>query len=113
MSIEALHEGYRKILQHIYEPKHYYKRVRTFLREYKNPGTKTKPRFQDFMAFLRSLYVLGVIGRERFSYWKLLIWTGICRPKLFQLAVTLAIYGYHFRKMCEKHVFTRPARNPA
>jgi radical SAM superfamily enzyme YgiQ (UPF0313 family) len=113
MSIDALHEGYRKILQHIYEPKHYYKRVRTFLREYKNPGTKTKPRFQDFMAFLRSIYVLGVIGRERFSYWKLLIWTGICRPKLFQLAVTLAIYGYHFRKMCEKHVFTRPARNPA
>ncbi len=113
MSLDALHDGYRKILKHIYEPKNYYARVKTLLREYKNPKTRTRPRFQDIMAFVRSIYVLGVIGRERFSYWKLLFWTGFCRPRLFQLAVTLAIYGYHFRKTCEKHVFPRSTHHSA
>jgi hypothetical protein len=41
-----------------------------------------------------------VIGRERFHYWQLLGWTLFRRPRLFETAVTLAIYGHHFRKTC-------------
>jgi hypothetical protein len=26
------------------------------------------------------------------------------RPRLITMAVTLAIYGYHFRTVCEQHV---------
>ena len=104
MNVDTLREGYRRILEHIYSPKHYYKRVRIFLREYKIPSGAHRLRFPEVMAFFRSLYMLGIIGKERFNYWKLLFWTGFCRPKLFQLAVTLAIYGYHFRKTCERHV---------
>jgi radical SAM superfamily enzyme YgiQ (UPF0313 family) len=107
MNMNALRDGYEKILKHIYSPDNYYKRVRTLLREYKAPKIRGRLRMQEFMAFVRSIYFLGVIGRERFNYWKLLFWTGFCRPKLFQLAVTLAIYGYHFRKTCEKHVARR------
>jgi hypothetical protein len=30
-----------------------------------------------------------------------LLWTLFRRPRLFPEAVTFAIYGYHFRKVCE------------
>ena len=44
---------------------------------------------------------LGVIGRERFHFWGLLVWTSLRRPTLMPMAVTLSIYGFHFRKCCE------------
>jgi radical SAM superfamily enzyme YgiQ (UPF0313 family) len=104
MSMETLREGYREILEHIYSPKHYYKRVRTFLREYKTPRVKTPLSLRDVMAFIRSTYRLGIFGKERFRYWQLMVWTLFCRPQHFSLAITLAIYGHHFRKVCELHV---------
>jgi len=105
MSLETLREGYQHILQHIYAPRHYYQRVKTFLQEYQpTQVVRAAPNFQQWMAFLRSIYRLGIIGRERVQYWKLFFWTLSHRPKLITLAVTLAIYGYHFRTVCEHHV---------
>jgi radical SAM superfamily enzyme YgiQ (UPF0313 family) len=105
MSLETLREGYQHILQHIYAPRHYYQRVTTFLQEYQpTPVVRAVPNFQQWMAFFRSIYRLGFIGRERVQYWRLFFWTLFHRPKLITLAVTLAIYGYHFRTVCEQHV---------
>ena len=56
------------------------------------------------LAFLRSIYRLGIVGKERVHYWKLFWWTLVRRPRAFPLAITFAIYGYHFRKICELHV---------
>jgi hypothetical protein len=56
------------------------------------------------MAFFRSVYRLGIVGRERIYYWKLVLWTSIRRPSLLPLAVTLAIFGYHFRRVCDMQV---------
>ena len=104
MNLDTLREGYKDILANIYSPEHYYKRLKTFLREYKAPTIKTSLDFQRFLAFFRSAYHLGIIGKERFHYWKLLIWTRFRRPKLVPLAITLAIYGHHFRKVYEQHL---------
>jgi radical SAM superfamily enzyme YgiQ (UPF0313 family) len=104
MSLERLHEGYRKILEGIYSPKHYYQRVRTFLREYRAPRLRPRLRFQDILAFFRSVLRLGVLDKGRLEYWRLLIWTHFRRPELFSLAVTLAISGYHCRKICSRLV---------
>jgi len=104
MNLDVLRDGYKRILQHIYSPRMYYRRVRTFLREYKAPRFSAWPKPRDLMAFARSNFRLGVIGKERFQYWKLLVWTGFRRPRLFPLAVRLAIYGHHFRKTYEMHV---------
>ena len=103
MNLDKLKEGYHRILQHIYSPKNYYQRLKTFLREYKPPEHRPRMRFEDFMAFARSIVHLGILGRERFQYWKFLFWVRFCRPKLFNLGVTLAIYGHHFRKVCSQH----------
>jgi hypothetical protein len=101
MNLDTLQEGYRQILQHIYSPQLYYQRVKTFLREYKSPTIRSPLDLEYTLAFFRSIYRLGILGQEWVEYWKLLGWTLVHRPKLFPLAVTLAIYGYHFRKICE------------
>jgi len=101
MNLDALRDGYRRIMEHIYSPRHYYQRVKTFLREYKPPKIKPPLDMQRFLAFFRSILRLGILGKERFQYWKLLLWTLFRRPRLFPEAVTFAIYGYHFRKVCE------------
>ena len=107
MDYDLLINGYKRVLQTIYSPKQYYERVRTFLREYIPPKKKKKAfRFRPhyFGAFFRSIVVLGVVGKERFHYWRLLLWTVISRPRLLPQAVTLSIYGFHFRKIFEKHL---------
>jgi radical SAM superfamily enzyme YgiQ (UPF0313 family) len=101
MKMEALREGYRSILKHIYAPGPYYQRVRTFLREYKRPKFSVSLDWRRTMAFALSCVRLGVIGRERFHYWRLLIWTFFHRPALMPMAVMFSIYGHHFRKCCE------------
>lgn len=104
MNADRLREGYRRILAHIYAPRHHYKRIRTFLREYRPPKVTARLQFQDIMALFRSMFRLGVIGRGRFHYWWLLIWTRLFRPQFFPLAVTLAIAGHHCRKIAKRHV---------
>jgi radical SAM superfamily enzyme YgiQ (UPF0313 family) len=104
MSLDVLREGYKGILQHIYSPEHYYRRIKTFLREYQPPRVRGRIRFSHILALLRSFYRLGLVGQERLHYWKLLLWTQFRRPRLIPEAVVLAICGYHFRKVCERHV---------
>jgi radical SAM superfamily enzyme YgiQ (UPF0313 family) len=102
MEIELLRQGYRHLVQHLYSPKVYYERVRTFLREYEKPRIiKQKLDWAHVQAFLRSIVVLGILGEERWEYWKLLAWTLRRKPHLFADAVTLAIYGYHFRRQSQ------------
>ena len=105
MEFGALKEGYAHILRHIYAPKHYYERIKTFLREYQEAPELMPVLTRDqVMAFFRSVYRLGIIGRERVYYWKLVFWTSMHRPSMLPLAVTLAIFGHHFRRVCDMHV---------
>jgi hypothetical protein len=53
---------------------------------------------------VRSIVRLGIVGKERAQYWKLFWWTVFRRPSALPTAITFAIYGYHFRKICELHV---------
>ncbi|MCP4707654.1 MAG: DUF4070 domain-containing protein, partial [Planctomycetes bacterium] len=62
------------------------------------PKTKFLWKKEYLGALFKSMFLLGVIGRERFHYWDLFFWTLIRRPRHFPLAITLAIYGFHFRK---------------
>ncbi|MFP4527480.1 MAG: B12-binding domain-containing radical SAM protein [Candidatus Kapaibacterium sp.] len=105
MDIEALSKGYNFVVNQLYSPSLFSKRVKTFLKEYKAPKTKLKNDFrnihEDIMAFFRSIYILGIKDKERLQYWKLFFWTLIRRPLKMNLAITFAIYGYHFRTICE------------
>jgi radical SAM superfamily enzyme YgiQ (UPF0313 family) len=104
MNLDTLREGYMGILQHIYSQEHYYRRIKTFLREYKPPRIRGRIRFSHMLALVRSFYWLGLVDPGRLHYWKLLLWTQFRRPRLVAEAIILAIYGHHFRKVCERHV---------
>jgi radical SAM superfamily enzyme YgiQ (UPF0313 family) len=99
MDTSVLLEGYKKILDKIYSPEYYYKRVMHFMREFEpqkkvfhiNPGY--------VMALFKSIIKLGIIGEERIYYWKLFFWSLFRKPQLFSLAILFAIYGFHFRKV--------------
>ncbi|MFC2083182.1 B12-binding domain-containing radical SAM protein [Candidatus Bipolaricaulota bacterium] len=98
MEFDELQAGYRKIMRTIYSPRLHYRRIRVFLREYTLPKNRVHLDLQHMLAFFRSMYHLGLKSRGRFHYWKLFVWAAVRRPKAFPLAITLAIYGYHFRK---------------
>jgi radical SAM superfamily enzyme YgiQ (UPF0313 family) len=101
MGLDELRTGYRKLMQHIYAPKQFYRRTKTFLREYKKPKYSTPVNAGRMLAVIRSVIRLGVLGKERIYYWKILFWTLLRRPRLLPLTITLAIYGHHFRKICK------------
>jgi len=104
MGLKPLQEGYRKILNQLYAPKFYYERVLTFLREYEPHRIRVHWDPQYLLAFWRSIYQLGIRGVERAQYWRLFFWTLFQRPRLFPLAITFAIYGFHFRRVAELHI---------
>ena len=100
MDYQTLIDGYKKILSTIYSPRCYYERVRKFLKEYK-PLQKSvfQFHFSYFGTFFKSTLLLGIIGKERFHYWKLIFWSLFRCPQLLPLVLTLAIYGFNFRKI--------------
>jgi radical SAM superfamily enzyme YgiQ (UPF0313 family) len=101
MPLETLYEGYRQVLAHLYAPEHYYERAITFLREVKPPKVAIPIDAAYTRAFFRSIGRLGIVGKERAHYWKLFAWTLFRRPRLLPIAITIAIYGYHFRMLVE------------
>jgi radical SAM superfamily enzyme YgiQ (UPF0313 family) len=106
MDLTVLRTRYAELLRRLYSPGHYYQRVRLFLRVFEIPKLRIRWNFRyqlrQWLAFAHASIRLGIAGKERAEYWKLLLWTLLCRPRAFSLAVTLAIYGYHFRISSEQ-----------
>ncbi len=100
MDSEKLLDGYKNILNTIYSPKYYYERTLRFLKEF-DPGKKKvfHINFSYVEALFKSIFKLGIIGKERINYWKLFLWSLCIKPKLFSLAILFTIYGFHFRKI--------------
>ncbi len=102
MKGEQLMEGYRKILQGIYSGKPFYERVKTFLMHYNPPfRAQTQLSWIKLGAFLKSMFYIGLLDRNRKHYWQLVFWSLSKKPKVLPLAVTYSIFGYHFGKVFE------------
>lgn len=100
MNKEKLILGYKKVLHSIYSDKHFYLRVKDFL---KNHNPKRSRPFQfnlDYVgAFFKSIFWLGIVKSGRWYYWKIFFWTLFRKPKLLPLAITFMVYGFHFQKI--------------
>jgi len=105
MKYETLLQGYSDVLSRIYSPKHYYARLKNFFATYK-PVKKQGHHITryDISAFLKSIILLGILGKERLHYWKLFFWSAFRHPRVFPQTITLAIYGFHFRKVMEHYI---------
>jgi len=98
----SLFAGYRELMQSLYSPANYYRRVRAFLVYWQPRGPRLRLASTDLRAFLRSLWALGVVRRGRLAFWHLLWTTLIARPRKFRAAMEFAIIGYHFRTVAER-----------
>lgn len=102
MNYHKLLAGYKNILRTIYSPKEYYERVKTFLQDYHLPSVTTpKLTFRHIEAFVKSLWILGILEKGKRFFWKLLLFSLFRYPKKFPIALTMAIYGFHFRRIVE------------
>ena len=96
---EFLISGYRDLMKRLYEPRHYYQRIRTFLARQKPCGPRLSLSRPDLEAFVKSLWLLGVWHQGRLAYWRLFVTALLRRPRQFPKAMELAIMGYHFRRV--------------
>ncbi len=100
MDKNLLVNGYQNIVATIYSPKYYYQRVRNFLkRSDSDRSMGTDLNAINILAFLKSIVWLGIFGKERRYYWRLIAWSLLKRPKLLPAAVRFSICGFHFRKI--------------
>ena len=105
MKYDELLKGYQTILKTIYSPRYYYNRVLSLLKTLNIEHFKSKTnrfRWIYLVAFLKSIWYLGIIERGRIYYWKVFFWTLFHRPRLFPAAITYSITGFHFRKIFNK-----------
>lgn len=102
MNQQKLLDGYKNIVKTIYSHKEYYERVKTFLKEYRPPSKQSlRLTYQDTMALIKSFWILGILEEGKWYYWKLFFLSLFKYPKKFNLAITMAIYGFHFRRIAE------------
>ena len=73
MGVDRLIDGDRAIVKQIHSPDYYYQRIRSILKDLKAPAATVPIDWQRFLAFFRACLRLGVLGKERFQYWYLLI----------------------------------------
>ncbi|WP_448335253.1 B12-binding domain-containing radical SAM protein [Bellilinea sp.] len=99
MGFETLRKGYQQLMDELYSPHNFYQRVRNFLEMYNPPRLNVAIHFEEIYAFFSSIWRLGITGKERREYWRLFFWTLFRYPRKFALAITFAIYGYHFRQV--------------
>jgi len=103
MDMDQLIEGYRQVVKTIYSPRHFYRRVCKFLEQYQ-PRRKKRLNIAELKALLRSMFYLGVLGNgpSQWYFWKMIVKSILSNRRAFPEAMTLMVYGHHFRKVAKR-----------
>lgn len=106
MDADTLIKGYMHVLNTIYSPKHFYDRVKTFLKEYRPSGRKavSHVKFYQILGGLNIVWMLGVRDKDRWQYWKFFLSNMLQNPGSVPISIEMAVYGYHFRKVTEQSI---------
>ena len=99
MDYNALISGYRKLINDIYSPEAYYKRLKTFLLNYKCTTKfefKRRLSMESIRALVMTFYKIGLKPGMRRQFWPFIAWTVFTRPRSIPMAVELVVYSYQF-----------------
>lgn len=99
---DNLTEGYRRLVTDLYQPRTYYRRIQTFLQQYRPQSTAGTLQREDLLAFLRGTWILGVRQSGRWAFWRLLGYTILAHRRAFPHTMELAIRGIHFRAVAAR-----------
>ncbi len=94
-----LEENYRKLMQRLYEPGNYYRRVLTFLEAHRNVGPHERVSWRDIGAVFKTFWVLGLMTKGRRAYWRFLTTALVRHPRQIGVALTMVIMGHHYRRV--------------
>jgi radical SAM superfamily enzyme YgiQ (UPF0313 family) len=97
-------KNFVKVMEHIYEPRNYYKRV-IYNGIHLMPSYKYKPSFRTWLLYMRSFLkvckIAGFSNHTGFLYWKMFFIILFHNPKAIEAAVNLATMYIHFRTQKE------------
>jgi len=108
MDTQKLFNGFKRVIETVYSPQYTYLRTIKFLQEYQKPARVGTPvpalnPIRYFGTFLRSLFFIGILGKERLYYWKLLFWTFKKRRRLMDWAFINTLMIFQLRKLYENY----------
>jgi len=112
MDPQLLRNGYLEIMDKIYSPKYFYKRIKTFLREYNPAKASVTIEINEVIALLKTVFLIGFNPKNAPYYWDLFFWSLFTCPSKFPLAITLTVYGYHFNKVANQNKKQLKKQNP-
>jgi radical SAM superfamily enzyme YgiQ (UPF0313 family) len=104
MGRDILIEGYKSLLRRLYEPRSYYSRVLTYLKQYglvQNGQRSLREAITpgQLMVGVRILWRLGIRERGRRAFWAYMTKVCLTRPNRIEQAFIFAAKGYHLRSM--------------
>jgi radical SAM superfamily enzyme YgiQ (UPF0313 family) len=102
MNRESLISGYKSVLKNIYDPKPYYSRIKTLLKDCKPKNRVGRSQIklrQHLVGLINTVWFVGVRERGRRYFWRSFASTLLTQPRSVPRFMTLAAYGYHFRKI--------------
>ena len=102
MDRDELEKGYKRILSTIYSPELYYQRMMTMLKNYKPRKKKTRLRLLALEALGKSIWLIGICGKDRRYFWRPFLWTLLRQPQLLHVMIFAAMCGYHYRMLFEE-----------
>jgi radical SAM superfamily enzyme YgiQ (UPF0313 family) len=95
-------KDYARVIQYIYNPKHYYERA-TYTALQLKPEYKYRPSFfkmiKLFITFLKLSLKVGFNGTTGQLYWKMVFTVLFKNPKAAEASINLAAMFIHFHKM--------------
>jgi len=97
--------GYQLIMHTIYRSSEYYQRVFDSLK--RTPRDSAEPNRYGILGsaivFVRIMLKLGLLDRERGEFWRYFAKTLVKHRRRLVEALSLAVMGYHFRKLNDRH----------
>jgi len=112
MDPDVLRDGYNRLLKTIYSPENIYQRTQNFLNEYKKDSLCNPVKITDIKLsvlarytaiIIRIVYYLGIKGKHRGQFWRLIGWALKNQPGLVDAALGFGVWIYDLGKIYENH----------
>jgi len=104
MGRDILLSGYKGLLNRLFAPRPYYRRVLAFLGHYHtNPHLPHRPpTSRDISAVLKIIYALGIKEKGRVAFWAFFVNLLLHHRQRFPLGMSMAASGHHFRMIMHR-----------
>lgn len=107
MDATVLVNGYKSVLEAIYNSRAYYSRALECMKRVSQPERPKSQRHnslaKDLVALARITMKLGLRDRDRWEFWRFVTQTLTYDPGSFLASMRFAAMGYHFRKLTESY----------